>query len=116
MDVGEHLGREFGQEEQFGRYLNSADAMHKNFYENLRRSSAIRLALNDVEQFVEELDRVRNSPPWPFTVMDDDNRSRLGALLGVRRGARPEIGASSLVGFSQTHRDDEWGTASGGLP
>ena len=115
LDVGEQLAREFGREDEFGKYLNSADAMHKNFYENARRSDAIRLALRDIEQFVAELDVVRNSPPRPFTVTDDDDRGRLGALLGLRRGARPPIGASSPVGFSQTHRSDGGGADTGGL-
>ncbi len=107
LDVGEQLAREFGREDEFGKYLNSADAMHKNFYENVRRSSAIRIALRDVEKLVDELDGIRNSPPRPFTVADDDDRGRLGALLGVRRGATPSIGTSSPVGFSQTHRNGE---------
>lgn len=81
--------------------------MHKNFYENVRRSSAIRIALRDVEKLVDELDGIRTSPPRPFTVADDDDRGRLGALLGVRRGATPSIGTSSPVGFSQTHRNGE---------
>ena len=107
FDIGEHLGREFGQEEQFARCLDRADAMHTNFYENNRNESAIRLALADVEQFVEELDRVRTAPPRPFTVRDNDDRLRLGHILGLPREDWPQIGDNSSVGYSLTYRSGE---------
>ncbi len=103
--IGEHLGREFGREEQFVRYLAQAESMHKNFYENERSEGVIRLALGDVEQFVDELDRIRTLPPRLFTVTDNDDRVRLGRLLGLRGEDRPQIGDYSPVGYSQTHRD-----------
>ena len=103
FDIGEHLGREFGVFEQFSRYLAQAEYMHKNFYQNDRSGSAIESALNDVESFANELEMIRNSPPRAFEVKDDDDRVRLGRLLGLRRGQRPPIGERSGVGFSRTH-------------
>ena len=103
FDIGEHLGREFGKFDQFSRYLAQAEYMHKNFYQNDRSASAIESALNDVESFTRELEIVRNSPPRPFVVQDNDDRIRLGRLLGLRRAERPPIGELSPVGFSQTH-------------
>ena len=101
--VGEHLGREFGREPEFGRYLVLANDMHADFYENEWRENIIRIVLNDVEKFIAELEVIRNSPPRAYTVVDDDDRIRLGHLLGLRRSQRPAIGDYSPVGFSLTH-------------
>ncbi len=103
FDIGEHLGLEFGVFEQFSRYLAQAEYMHRNFYMNGWSESAVRAALNDVETLVGELERIRDIPPRPYTVRDNDDRIRLGRLLGLSRGDRPEIGDSSPVGYSQTH-------------
>ena len=80
--------------------------MHTNFYENNRNEGAIRLALADVERFVGELDEIRAAPPRPYTVRDNDDRLRLGHLLGLRREDRPPIGDHSPVGYSQTSPND----------
>ena len=104
-DIGGQLGREFGQEAQFLDYLSQAQAMHNNFYENIRDIPAIRRALSTVEQFVDELDAIRNSPPCPYTIQDEEDRIRLGRLLGLRRGERPPVGDHSPVGYSQTHQE-----------
>ena len=109
VDIGEHLGREFGLEEPFDNYLNSADAVHKNFYNNKRSESSIRRALSNVAMLVDELDLIRNSPPRPYTVADDEDRIRLGRLLGRRRSERPAIGDHSPVGYSLTHGEDQEG-------
>ena len=103
FDIGEHLGKEFGLEAGFNRCLNTADAMHQNFYENNRREGAIRFAISEIERFVDELDGVRTSPPRPFTVTDNEDGQRLAHLLGLRGSERPAIGDRSDVGFSQTH-------------
>ena len=103
FDIGEHLGREFGKEDEFNRYLAQAEYMHRNFYMNGWSSGAIRSALADVERLMNELEEIRNLPPRPFTVRDDDDRIRLGRLLGLQRGDRPPIGEHSPVGYSQTH-------------
>ena len=106
FDIGEHLGKEFGKSEQFDRYLARADYMHRNFYDNDRSELAINFALDDVEKLVDELEEIRKLPPRPFIVQDNDDRIRLGRLLGLRRGQRPPIGDRSAVGFSRTHSAD----------
>ena len=103
FDIGEHLGKEFGLEAEFNRYLNTADAMHQNFYENNRTEDAISFAIDDVEKFVDKLNGLRMLPPCPFIVATETDRSRLGRLLGLRGSERPAIGDRSDVGFSQTH-------------
>ena len=105
FDIGEHLGREFDKEDEFSGYLSQAEYMHKNFYQNDRSGIAIRSALNSVTKLVDELETIRNSPPRPYTVQDNDDRIHLGRLLGLRRGDRPPIGERSPVGFSQTHTE-----------
>ena len=109
IDIGEHLGREFGLESPFHRYLNSAGAVHKNFYNNKRSDDSLRLDLADVEALVDELAIIRNSPPRPYTVANDSDRLRLGRLLGLRRSERPAIGDHSPVGYSRTHGADKEG-------
>ncbi len=106
FDIGEHLGLEFGVFQQFSRYLAQAEYMHRNFYLNGWSEVAVRAAMNDVETFVNELERIRNSPPRPFVVRDEGDRIRLGRLLGLQRGDRPGIGDSSAVGFSRAHSAD----------
>jgi hypothetical protein len=105
FDIGGQIGREFGQEQRFLDYLSQAQAMHQNFYDNIRDVPAIQRALSAVMELVEELDAIRNSPPRRYTIQDADDRIRLGHLLGLRRGDRPPIGDSSSVGYSQTHRN-----------
>ena len=103
FDIGGQIGREFGQETQFLACLSQAQAMHNNFYENIRDIPAIQAALSAVAEFVDELDVIRNSPPRPYTIQDENDRIRLGHLLGLRRGERPPIGDHSPVGYSQSH-------------
>ena len=106
FDIGAQLGQEFAMEEDFAKYLALADSMHKNFYENNRRSGDIRLALEGTKQFVLVLDRVRSEPERPFTVRDAEDRERLGNLLGLPRSERPAIGATDPRGFSRPPDDD----------
>lgn len=107
FNIGEHLGREFGKEEEFYGYLARAERMRLNFFGTGRSEMSIRYALAAIERFVDELETIRNSPPQPFTVRDDDDRIRLGRLLGLSRENRPLIGDYSPVGYSQTHQDKE---------
>ena len=104
FDIGEHLGREFGLEEEFERYLAHAEYMHRNFYDNDRRDGSIRLALADAAKFVDELERIRAFSPRPYTFQDNDDRIWLGRLLGLQRSERPPIGDQSPVGYSRTHQ------------
>ena len=101
--IGEHLGREFGRQREFSRYMAQAGYMHQDFYNNRWSEEAIELALADTEDFVNELETIRNSPPRPYTVATDSDRIRLGQLLGLPRSQRPPIGDHSPIGYSQTH-------------
>ena len=101
--IGQQLGLEFGRLREFERYLAMAERMHQNFYENGRNELAVWAALEDAKLFIAELDEIRAAPPRPYTVRDDDDRVRLGRLLGLPRSARPPLGDYSPAGYSRTH-------------
>lgn len=101
--IGQQLSLEFGRFREFERYLALAERMHQNFYENSWNEPSVRAALEDAKLFIAELDEIRTAPPRPYTVRDDDDRIRLGRLLGLPRSARPPIGDHSPAGYSRTH-------------
>ena len=103
--ISEHLGREFGREQEFVSYISQAGFMHQDFYNNEWREDAIAVALVSTTNFVAELEVIRNSPPRPYTVANDSDRIRLGHLLGRRRSERPNIGEYSPVGYSLSYGD-----------
>ena len=103
--IGEHLGREFGREREFARYLAVANGMRVDYCGYERSENVIRIVLDDIEEFVGELEVIRGLPPRLYTVMDDDDRIRLGCLLGLARAERPAIGDYSPVGYSLAHGD-----------
>ena len=103
--IGEHLGREFGREREFNRYLMLAHGMRVDYCGYGRRENVIRIVLDDIEEFVGKLEVIRDLPPRAYTVVDDDDRIRLGCLLGLARAERPAIGDYSPVGYSLAHGD-----------
>ena len=105
LRIAEHLRQEFGREREFTRYITQAGYMHQGFYDNLWSEDTIALILADTEDFVAELEVIRNSPPRPYTVANDSDRIRLGHLLGRRRSERPNIGEYSPVGYSLADGD-----------
>ena len=82
--------------------------MHRNFYKNDRSELSIRYALEDVENLIDELETIRNLTTRDFIVRDNDDRIRLGCLLGLQRADRPTIGNHSSVGYSQIHTNDTY--------
>ena len=100
--IGEHLAREF-ERDDFYDYVDTADSMHVNFYENAREEDGVRRALNRAAIFIAELDKVRASLPMPYTIKDVTDQRRVGRLLGLPREERIPIGQRSEVGFSKTH-------------
>ena len=101
--ISEQLGLEFGRFREFESYLAQAERMHQNFYENRRSELSVRTALEDARRFIAALDEIRAAPPRPFIVRDNDDRVRLGRLLGLPRSARPPLGDYSPAGYSRTH-------------
>ena len=101
--ISEQLGLEFGRFREFYRYMALAERMHQNFYENNVSGLSVRTALEEARRFIAELDEIRAAPPRPFIVRDNDDRVRLGLLLGLPRSARPPLGDYSPAGYSRTH-------------
>ena len=90
-----HFAKEFDRPD-FHRWMSVAQSMHTNFYDNIRGADEIAQAIDDIEQFVRQLEDVRSSPPRPFTIEDSDDRARIRTLTGTRF----EIVAYSPAGFS----------------
>ena len=80
--------------------------MHRDFHENDRSELSFRYALEDVENLIDGLETIRNLLPRNFTVRDNDDRIRLGRLLGLQRVDRPTTGNHTPVGYSQIHTND----------
>ncbi len=108
LDVSNQLGHEFGRADDFYALRQNAEAMHVNFYENEVEESEIRFSIKQAESFVGELDRIREQPPRPFTVVTDDDQSRLARLLGRPRSELPK-GRSDPNGFSRNPHDGQNG-------
>ena len=90
------LGNEFGRSD-FETRVRLANAFHVNFYENAEEADSIVKAINEMEEFVADLEEVRFSDPRPFTVRNQSDKNRLQHLLG--RGSNVEINQESLDGF-----------------
>ena len=62
----------------------AVESLHTNFYSNRLQADLIERAIGTVEQFVDDLDEVRSSPPRPFQVSNPSEQARLRDLLGRR--------------------------------
>ena len=80
--------------------------MHRNFYKNDWSELSFRYALEDVENLTDGLETIRNLLPRDFIVRDNDDRIRLGRLLGLQRADRPTTGNHPPFGYSQIHTND----------
>ena len=78
-----HLGKEFNRRGDFQLFFGSANDMHVNFYGNEQDVDDIRVAVENAETFVSELDQLRDAPPRPFNIETSADRRRLGRLLGI---------------------------------
>ncbi len=101
FDIVSHIAKERGRPD-FSDKMAIAGFYHTNFYENEFGEDDIRRAISTIEQFVNELDDVRRSPPPPFTVTTNEDRRHLENLLG----RAVEIGERSDVGFAQPPAHD----------
>ena len=107
FDIGEHLGREFDREERFRDDIwPKPTPCTRTFTRTTGTKGPFGWPWRTWSRFVGELDEIRAAPPRPYTVRDNDDRLRLGHLLGLRREDRPPIGDHSPVGYSQTSPND----------
>ena len=108
LDISAHLGKEFDLEGDFDLLLGSAKTMHVNFYENEYGEDTIRRAIGFAGEFVDQIERVRDAPPRPFTIDTTEDRRRLRRLLNVPGSEvekRLPLGSSDMHGYSQNADD-----------
>ena len=82
----------------FRDQLLVARAIHYNFYDNDLDEDYVEAGIEDVEEYVAELDEARISSPQPFTIRTLEDQNRLQRLTGTTFS----IGAHSENGFTQT--------------
>ena len=97
--IAGQLASEFDRSD-FRVSLTTVNGLHSNFYANQQDAEDIRNVLGVVEQFVADLEEVRQSPPRPFTVTTNPEQNRLQNLLG----RRVPMNSHSEVGFAKTPR------------
>ena len=107
-----HLGKEFNRRGDFQLFFGSATDTHVNFYGNEQDVDGIRVAVENAETFVSELDQLRDAPPRPFIIETSADRRRLGRLLGIPSREfqrRLPIGTNHPHGFSRNPDDNDHG-------
>ena len=82
----------------FRQHLLAARAIHYNFYDNDLDEDYVEAGIEDVEEYVADLDEARVSSPQPFTIRTLEDQNRLQRLTGTTFS----IGAHSENGFTQT--------------
>ena len=78
-----------------------ADNGHRNFYDNEMSPPEIDGIITVVATVLPQLERALREPPRHFTIADRDQRWRVRTLTGRQT---LEVGDTSPVGFSNTHR------------
>lgn len=97
--IATQLQAERGRPDLAARF-GYTESHHRNFYNNDRFSSEINIAIDNVEELVEELDAVLREGAWPYTVEKPEDQDRLEELTGRRYS----IGAKSANGFTVPQR------------
>ena len=98
-----HLAQEFNnpsiriQHRSFNTY-------HKNFYQNDVDGMEIRNAIDDVEQFVSDMEAIREKGPQPFTITDEEQITRLRVIAGNDVANRLQVGQTYTNGFVNQRR------------
>ena len=109
-DISSHLGKEFNRRGDFRSLTSSASDSHRNFYQNEEDLDDLRVAIENAETFVAELDQLRDALPQPFTIGTAADQRRLGRLLGIQSGdfqQRLPIGETDSHGFSRNPDDND---------
>ena len=94
-----HLDAEYA-EIPVAAALVAAEDGQTNFYDNRMDTEEILAAITTVAKVLPDLARALHAPPRPFTIRDAAQRWRVRVLTG----GDWEIGDTSPVGFSNTHR------------
>ncbi len=96
-----HLAREFGNPSIRTRFnAGYRDEAHGNFHRNDQPAEAVKVQIEDVEIFVDQLQQFRQEGPQPFTVDGPDAAARITALTG----RKVKIGETYTDGFVNRRR------------
>ena len=100
--IGDQIAAEFNISDISGA-THYANSLHQNFYENNDNVEVISRTIDIVDAVLPELERIRSTPPRPFTIRQSFERDRLRQITGIKT---LQVGDSSPVGFSQNHSPD----------
>ena len=78
-DVSTQLHLEFGRP-RISYLFDSAEALHTNFYENRLDREQVQLRIDGCRELLDELERIRTSPPRRYTSATQEQRRRLERL------------------------------------
>ena len=97
--IANHLAEEFNNPLIRIRH-NSYDSYHVNFYQNrLDDVLAMNADIDDVEQFVNELEEIRERGPQPFTITAQGQITRLRHLTGNDAANTLRVNQTYIDGF-----------------
>lgn len=114
--IAYHLADELDNRQIQTRH-DSYDRYHVNFYQNrLEDELAMEAAIDDVEQFVNEMEGIRDSGPCPVAITDERQITRLRVLAGNEVANRLQVGRTYKDGFVNKRRlaryKQQWRAAS----
>ena len=85
-DIARYLDKEYKTEEhspRIGSVVLALDKGHRNFYENDITEIQIDLAINEANEVVEELERLRHLDPRPYTISSQTEQAMVRRLTGT---------------------------------
>ena len=104
-DISSQMGMEFGRSVALGNGYARAFEQHRNFHRNSWRDEDIQESIDEVREYVAELDTVRELPAKPVQIGSKTQQDRIGDLLGVPDELRDEKlpikGKPDPFGFSR---------------
>ena len=102
-NVALHLSEEFSDSSIRILHRNF-NTYHKNYYQNDIDALEIRNAIKEVEQFVNELENIRERGPQPFAITSREQIGRLREIAGNEVANRLKVGKTYTDGFVNRRR------------
>ena len=83
-DIASYLAKEYGQPDLVGRVASLDHGQHRNYYKNNLLPRDIESALEEAKTLVADLEKLRQSPPRPYTIADKHDSDLVRRLSGDR--------------------------------
>ena len=99
-DIATQLCLEFGQP-QLTNLFDTAEALHINFYENRYDRDEVQLRLDRCRELLDELERIRTSPPRRYTPATQEQIRRLERLTRRSPTVTAEEAAIDITALPQ---------------